>query len=209
MSTFDYTNMASHTLDASQVLALIYFTGYLTIKDGNRRAITLAFPNNEVRLAFTQNLMKLYSGLDVGVYLDDAYRAITNHDIPSLRKIMNAYYEKIPYVILSKEIGYQSMFYAFFLIMGVDSIIVEDKTTLGRIDVLITTESEAWVIEIKVDQSVEKAIEQIKAKRYYAKFINTDKAIHIVGLNFSSETRQITKWREELIDKNKKPAFLR
>ena len=65
MSTFDYTNMASHTLDASQVLALIYFTGYLTIKDGNRRAITLAFPNNEVRLAFTQNLMKLYSGLDV------------------------------------------------------------------------------------------------------------------------------------------------
>ena len=53
---------------------------------------------------------------------------------------MNAYYEKIPYVILSKEIGYQSMFYAFFLIMGVDSIIVEDKTTLGRIDVLITTE---------------------------------------------------------------------
>ena len=105
---------------------------------------------------------------------------------------MNAYYEKIPYVILSKEIGYQSMFYAFFLIMGVDSIIVEDKTTLGRIDVLITTESEAWVIEIKVDQSVEKAIEQIKTKRYYAKFINTDKTIHIAGLNFSSETRQIT-----------------
>ena len=30
-------------------------------------------------------------------------------------------------------------------------------TTLGRIDVLITTESEAWVIEIKVDQSVEKS----------------------------------------------------
>ncbi len=208
MSTFDYSNLASKSLNSSQVLALIYFTGYLTIKEGNSRALTLTFPNNEVRSSFTESLMNLYSGLDVGVYIDDAYVAVTNNDIAKLIKVMNAFYENIPYVILSKEVGYQSMFYAFFLLMGVDSIIVEETTTLGRIDVLITTKSSAWVIEIKVDQSAEKAIEQIKTRRYYAKFINQDKTIHIVGLNFSSETRQIDEWKEEVIDKNKEPTYL-
>lgn len=208
MSTFDYSNLASKSLNSSQVLALIYFTGYLTIKEGNSRALTLTFPNNEVRSSFTESLMNLYSGLDVGVYIDDAYVAVTNNDIAKLIKVMNAFYENIPYVILSKEVGYQSMFYAFFLLMGVDSIIVEETTTLGRIDVLITAKSSAWVIEIKVDQSAEKAIEQIKARRYYAKFINTDKTIHIVGLNFSSRTRQIDEWKEEVIDKNKEPTYL-
>ncbi len=208
MSTFDYSLLASKRLNSSQVLALIYFTGYLTIKEGNTRSLTLTFPNNEVRLSFTQSLMELYSGLDVGVYLDDAYTAVAGNDINRLVKIMNAYYEKIPYTILAEEIGYQSMFYAFFLLMGVDSIIVEETTTLGRIDVLITTENEAWVIEIKVDQSALAALKQIKEKRYYGKIINTEKTIHIIGLDFSSKTRQITDWKEEVIYKTKEPAYL-
>ncbi len=208
VSTFDYSNLAIHSLNPSQVLALLYFTGYLTIKEGNTRALTLTFPNNEVRLAFTQNLMKLYSGLDVGVYLDDAYTAVTENDMSKLVRVMNAYYERIPYVILSKEIGYQSMFYAFFLLMGVDSIIVEETTTLGRIDVLISTKSDVWVIEIKVDQSADEALNQIKDKRYYGKYINTDKEIHIVGLNFSSKTRQIEEWKEELVDRSTEPTWL-
>ncbi len=207
-TTFDYSFLASKKLNKYQVIALLYFTGYLTIKEGDESSLTLTFPNREVRSAFTASLIKLYSSVQISTYSKNALATIKRKDINELVKVMNAYYEQIPYVILNKEIGYQSMFYAFFILMGVDSIVAEEITTLGRIDVLITTESEAWVIEIKVDQSVETAIEQIKAKRYYAKFINTDKTIHIVGLNFSSKTRQITEWKEEMIDKTKEPTFL-
>ncbi len=59
--TFDYGSLASTELDDSQVLALIYFTGYLTILDGDSTALTLTFPNKEVRNSFTLSLMKQYS----------------------------------------------------------------------------------------------------------------------------------------------------
>ncbi len=207
-STFDFLLLASKKLDKYQVMALLYFTGYLTIKEGSENSLTLTFPNREVRTAFTRSLIKLYSSVQIASYTEKAANAIKENDIVKLIGVMNAYYEQIPYVILSKEIGYQSMFYAFFLLMGVDSIIVEETTTLGRIDVLISTKSDVWVIEIKVDQSADEALNQIKVKRYYGKYINTDKEIHIVGLNFSSETRQITEWKEEMVDKSSEPTWL-
>ena len=100
------------------------------------------------------------------------------------------------------------MFYAFFLIMCVNSIIAEEATTYGRIDVVIVVKDKVYVIEIKVDQSADKALRQIRDKRYYGKYINTDKEIHIIGMNFSSETRQITEWKEETIDKTKEETYL-
>ncbi len=208
INSFDYSNMTSKNLNSSQILSLMYFTGYLTIKEGNNTALTLTFPNNEVRLSFTESLMNLYSGQDVGVYLDDANIAIRNNDIPLLIKVLNAFYENIPYVILTKEVGYQGMFYAFFLLMGAVEIQAEEQTLLGRIDAIIELEDSVYVIEIKVDQSSGKAIKQIKEKRYYGKYINTDKIIHIVGINFSSSDRQIKDWKEEIIDKAKEPTYL-
>jgi len=110
-SSFDYSNLASLSLDDSEVLALIYFTGYLTIKEGDNLALTLKFPNKEVRNAFTLSLMKQYSGgKDLSVFLVKGNIAIKNRDISGLVKAMNAYYAKIPYVVLEKEIGYEAMF---------------------------------------------------------------------------------------------------
>ncbi len=121
---------------------------------------------------------------------------------------MNAYFSKIPYVVLEKEIGYQAMFYSYFLLFGVERIIAEETTTLGRIDVVIEEKSNVYVLEIKVDQSSDDAIEQIKGKRYYEKYVNTEKVIHIIGVNFSSSDRQINDWKEEIINKTKEPTYL-
>lgn len=117
-----------------------------------------------------------------------------------LVRAMNAYYEKIPYLVLTKEIGYEAMFYSYFLLLGVKEITAEETTTIGRIDVVIEAGEDVYVIEIKVDQSVETALEQIKNNRYYAKYINTEKSIHLVGMDFSSEKRMISDSREEIID---------
>ena len=65
INTFDYSHLREKKLDDSQVLALIYFTGYLTIKEGDSDGLTLTFPNTEVRKTFTQNLVHLFTGLDV------------------------------------------------------------------------------------------------------------------------------------------------
>ncbi len=208
ISSFDYRNLAAQSLGAPQILALIYFTGYLTIKEGDSTAVTLMFPNREVQTAFNESLIACYNGgSELSVCIAQARTAIRNNDIPSLVTALNAYSEKLPYVILSKEIGYQAMFYILFLVIGVDSISVEETTTLGRIDAVIASRREVYVIELKVDQPVKKALEQIRKKRYYAKYINTDKCIHIVGLNFSSLTRKISSFKEEIIDKTEEPTF--
>ena len=65
INTFDYSHLREKQLDDSQVIALIYFTGYLTIKEGDSDGLTLTFPNTEVRKTFTQNLVHLFTGLDV------------------------------------------------------------------------------------------------------------------------------------------------
>ena len=191
------------------MLALIYFTGYLTIKEGNANDLTLTFPNSEVRTSFTKGLMRLYSGSGVSVFIEKARIALRESNIQALVNVMNAYYEKIPYVILSKEIGYQSMFYVFFLLLGVESIITEESTSLGRIDAVIETKTNVYVVEIKVNQSADKALKQIGDKQYYNKYLDTDKGIHIVGLNFSSRSKKISSWKEELIDKSKETTYLK
>lgn len=208
VSTFDYRNPAARSLDDSQVIALLLFTGYLTIKDGDSFSLTLSFPNMEVRTAFTKSLIRQYAGgADISIDITTARSALNNRDIPALVRAMNAFYEKIPSSVLSKEIGYQGMFYAFFLLFGVESITAGEATTPGRIDVTITLPGDVYVIEIKVNQSVKKALEQIRRKRYYAKYINSDRCIHIVGLNFTSRSRKISSFREEIIDKTKEPTF--
>ena len=201
--------LITHGLSAFTIIALIFFTGYLTIKDGDTLALTLTFPNMEVRTSFTTSLMKRYAGgADISTYVSMARSALNNHDVPAVVRAMNAFYEKIPSSVLSKEIGYQGMFYAFFLLFGVESITAEEATTLGRIDVTITLSEDVYVIEIKVNHSVKKALELIRKKRYYAKYIITDKCIHIVGLNFTSRSRQITSFKEEIVDKTKEPTYL-
>ncbi len=207
--TFDYGLLASKDLDDSQVLALIYFTGYLTILEGDSTALTLTFPNKEVRDAFTLSLMKQYSGgKDLSIFLIKGRQAVSEGSMENLIKAMNAYFAKIPYVVLEKEIGYEAMLYSYFLLFGVKELRAEETTTLGRIDVVIEEKSDVYVIEIKVDQSVDDALGQIKEKRYYEKYINTDKVIHIIGVNFSSDNRQISDWKEEVIDKTKEPTYL-
>lgn len=125
-----------------------------------------------------------------------------------LEKVFNAFLKEFPYTILEKkERSYQEAFFSFFLMIGGARIDAEGASLSGRSDIVISTNRDVYVIEMKVDESVDKAVEQIKEPGYYHKYINTRKTIHIIGLNFSSGTRQITKRKEEIIDKTKEPTY--
>lgn len=118
ISSFDYLLLARKELSQFQILALIYFTGYLTIKEGNMNVLTLTFPNTEVKTTFTQFLVQKYSGIVVGFFVNEAEKALRSHDLDWLVKVLNAYYIEHPYTLLEKEKGYQLAFYSFFVMMG-------------------------------------------------------------------------------------------
>jgi hypothetical protein len=209
INTFDYGYLRDKKLDDSQVLALIYFTGYLTIRSGNSNVLHLSFPNTEVREMFTKNLVAMFTGIKTSIFADMAVEAVRSGKTDEVVRVMNAYMNKYQYDTLDRaEKGYQEMFYSFFLMIGGVRVAAEDRTLLGRSDIVLTLKRDVYIIEIKVDKSAEAALRQIHDNGYYHKYINTEKTIHLIGLNFTSEKRQIDSWIEETVDKTKEPTYL-
>jgi hypothetical protein len=54
------------------------------------------------------------------------------------------------------------------------------------------------IIEFKVDKK-EEPIKQIKERKYYEKYLNENKKIYLIGINFDSEERNISKYKYEII----------
>ena len=209
INTFDYSHLRDKKLKDGQVIALIYFAGYLTIRNGNSNVLHLTFPNTEVRTSFTQDLVERFTGIDSSIFADRAVKAVRSGRVEEIARVMNAYMKEYQYDILDRaEKGYQQMFYSFFLMIGGVIVSAEETTLLGRSDIVLKFNRDVYIIEMKVDESAEAALDQIHMNGYYDRYINTEKTVHLIGLNFSSEKRQIDSWREERIDKEKEGSFL-
>ena len=69
-------------------------------------------------------------------------------------------------------------------------VIAEDVTSIGRIDLTVINRGKVYIIELKVDK--EGAIEQIKEKRYYEKYLDREE-IYLVGIVMDSKERKVKK----------------
>ena len=72
-------------------------------------------------------------------------------------------------------------------------------TARGRSDVVFSYRRDVYIAELKVDGCADDAISQMKTKGYADKYIRDGKRVHLIGISFSSEKRQIEDWKEELI----------
>lgn len=62
-------------------------------------------------------------------------------------------------------------------------------------DILVQTPQFVYILELKIDQSAEIALQQIEEKQYAKPFEGDDRTIFKIGVNFSSETRRMTEWK--------------
>lgn len=72
---------------------------------------------------------------------------------------------------------------------------VERHTSDGRMDVLMQTHDYIYVIEIKVDQNADVAMQQIEQRQYAAPFACDPRRLFKIGINFNSASRTIDSWR--------------
>jgi len=77
----------------------------------------------------------------------------------------------------------------------------EDPTNLGKLDIMIETADTIYIIELKKD-SAEKAVEQIKGKKYYQKFAKLGKNIILIGLEIDANERNLKRFLEETLEIN-------
>ena len=123
---------------------------------------------------------------------------------------------------------YASIFYAYFTSTGFD-VRVEDATSQGKIDMTVLYERRAYIFEFKVVEGADggggvgksgrkkakkrsratrekresapgqKALLQIKEKRYWEKYEGSVDEIYIIGVEFEPERRNITGFEWEKI----------
>ena len=182
------------------IIALMYQTGYLTIKNvktvRNINRFELGFPNFEVEDSFYRYLLtninnKINAADYVYLKICDA---VEENDVDKMLSTLNSFLADIPYSIqIKNEKYYQSIFFSIFKLVGT-SIKTEVETSDGRIDATIESNTNIFIFEFKLDKSAEIALDQIVNKEYYKPYLNSGKKITLIGANFNSETRKMSDW---------------
>ena len=72
----------------------------------------------------------------------------------------------------------------------------ESITNDGRIDAVVATDKAIYLFEFKMDNDPT-ALDQIKKKEYFKKYLLDKRAIYIVGVNFDSDKGNLIGWQEE------------
>lgn len=194
--------MMDPNLSYSHPVALLYQSGYLTVKSFNdeSRIYTLGFPNREVSSAFCDNLMLAISNrLEVNAEFSTAQLldCAVEGDADGVMRVFDAGLRTFKYDQMDRprrEMHFQMMLHIMSMCAGL-RVECEVQTTDGRIDMVIKTRRFIYLIEFKLNRSVKAAVEQLKAKDYAAKYAHDPRKLIQVGANFSTKTRLLTGWK--------------
>ena len=100
-----------------------------------------------------------------------------------------------------KEAFYKLLMYVVFSLLN-SKVDTEVKSVLGRADVVIKTQNDIYVLELKVDDTVDNALAQIDSKGYAIPYEAGRRQLTKCGVAISSEVRNIVHWRA--VDKDDK-----
>ncbi|MDE6522705.1 MAG: ATP-binding protein, partial [Muribaculaceae bacterium] len=203
--------VSRHTLEgldlkSANPVALLYQTGYITIKDYDFESdyVTLGVPNLEVRQSLFDDLLPYYVKTRRGTA-----DLVVHNIIMDLRtgkpekfvKNLDIFLAGIPYEMkMEDENNFHNALFILLTLIGVE-VETEVHTSDGRIDLVVKTPKFIYIIELKFDGSAEEAMTQIGQKQYALPYANDPRRLFKIGLNFSSRTRHLDAPRIEEISK--------
>ena len=204
LSTFDVDHIPPE--------ALMFQAGYLTIGSvwqiPGRMEVTLKYPNLEVQASLNDSLLQHLVGNPSipGPHIGRLYRLLQQQDFAGLQTLFHAFFASIPHdwyrnsPIAQFEGYWASIFYSHFAALGLD-IRLEDTTNKGRIDMAVLFNAQVFVFEFKVVELVPegRALQQIKDMGYADKYRARSEPIHLVGVEFSKDSRNIVGFEVETL----------
>ena len=182
------------------ITPLLYQSGYITIKDYDKELdlYTLDIPNKEVRIGLMKSLLPNYVASktpETNTMVAYLSRDIRNDDMDAALRRLQTFLSTIPQCDNTKYEGhYQQMFYIIFSLLGY-YVDVEVRTASGRVDMVLRTKTTLYVMELKLDKSADRAMEQIDLKNYPKRFALCGLPIVKVAVSFDSEQCTIGEWR--------------
>ena len=195
----DAVDLTSKESMLNAPIALFYQSGYLTIKDYDRdfSSYVLGYPNREVEQSFLDFLLPKYINTEENMstsFLIAFARDLRAGRIEDFLTKLKVFFAKTPYdLIKDTENHYQTVVFIICRLLGYYSE-AEYKIVNGRIDMVIKTKDYIYVFEFKFDKSAKQALEQIDSKDYPLAFQQDERKLYKVGVNFSSQTKNIDEY---------------
>ena len=190
--------------------ALLFQTGYLTITGeetlGGLALYRLGYPNREVRQSLNRVLLRhlVQDPARQTVNSMRLARLLDAVDCEGLRGLFHAFYASIPYQwhtnndIADYEGFYASVFYSYFAALGyeitVEESTVEESSSHGRLDMAVRAGGQVYLFEFKVAELAPpgSALAQLRERDYAAKYRDRGEPVHLIGVEFSRDTRNVT-----------------
>ena len=171
------------------LMALMFQAGYLTIDhyDREQHLYKLTYPNLEVKTSLQKYLLEAFAHLDAASADRIALQlraAFYQENIEEVVTLLKQLFSKVPYQLHSKEEKY----YHSLLIMACTATGIKTHAEYsiadGRIDLVLDLPTKLYIIEVKFNKPVEIALDQIKSRKYFRPFFDSNKPIVLLGLSF-------------------------
>ena len=181
------------------VTPLLYQSGYVTIKgyDEMFQIYTLDIPNAEVRIGLMRSLIPDYVTRDTqttNTTVVNLARALVRGDMDGMLRLLQTFLSTVPYCDRTDYEGhYQQMLYVIFSLLGA-YVDVEVRTPMGRVDLVMRTATTLYVVELKLNQSAEAAMQQIDLKNYPERFALCGLPMVKAGINFDMDRHTLKDW---------------
>ena len=213
---FEFDNIKTNTLRIEKydledldLVALLFQTGYLTIKKRNYRNgdITLDFPNREVResmYAFMLDSLKKRNNRDSAqMIVKDLALAFQQNNLNRVKDLLESMFGYLPENLYEtsdrrSERFYHSFIHLTFKFLGI-YIKSEVATAKGYANSVVQTPTHVYIFEFKHQETAEAAMTQLLDKNYAQKYVALNKTIIGIGVNFDKTKRIIEGWEVKVL----------
>ena len=210
-TSFDVTTLSDNVVVSVEDLSgiqdivnrpipLFFQTGYLTIKDYDKEfnIYTLGFPNDEVKNGFLKFIFSYYVPVNPAEGNTTTYRlatALRSGKPDNFMCTLEALFANTTYQIQGDaEKNFQYAMYIIMELLG-EYVQAERSTSNGRIDLLLQTKDYIYIVELKIDNTADAALQQIEEKGYAKPFVSDPRKIFKIGVSFSTANRRIEEWK--------------
>ena len=186
---FDVTDIR-----ALKTVPMLFQTGYLTIKDYNplTRSYTLGVPDEEVRQDYATLTAAVIANRDTS-WVSSLGGQLLNTCWDEFFLGLKSLYAALPYGSLEQsvhEFSYERVLLTLLWSQAIQCK-VEDRQANGQADIVAVHPCGVYIFELKVGESADAALAQVKDKGYDAPYRAQDLPIWFVGLNFDRKTRKL------------------
>ena len=199
----DESEFDAPTENMPTIMPLLYQSGYITIKDYDKEFnyYTLDVPNKEVKVGLTKALIPSYVTPNTLATTNTARRiaqCLAKQDMEGALQLLKTYLGTVPYCNDTRYEGhYQQVLYIIFSLLTDYLVDVEVHTPHGRVDIVMLSRTNLYIIEVKMNKDAQPAMQEIDLKDFRQRVALCGKPVVKVGINFDSDKGNIEDWEIE------------